>query len=444
MAINPFKDLRELVVYLEKRGLLRRVRTAVSPQYELSEVTERTGRLENGGPVLLFERVNGGVWPVLTNLLGSTGRLAWTLGLNNLSELDEGAMALLNPAGPLDLGERLARLGETSYLARYAPRLVRAGPCQEITLTTLPTLPLIKDRPDEAGAGWRSVLILTQPPRSNNTQAVGGDLVGIGDELFLRGLTLEPGESRAAAVAVGGDPALFFAAHAPLLPTLDPLTLAGSLARRRLDVVRAKTNEIEVPATAEIVLEGRASAYSSGLALFQPTLLTHRKDPLLLVGAPHEAAILVRASERLLLPILRQTLPEIEALRLPAGADFQGLALVSIHKTYPGQAQRVMHGLWGAQQLRFLRHILVVDADCDLSQPARLLDRVLSDLDPAHDLLTVKGPLSTGVVGSKLGLDATRKLPGEVGFVQPSTALTQDLTHVRQQIAQKWLEYGIE
>ena len=282
-------------------------------------------------------------------------------------------------------------------------------------------------------------------------------------QLFLNGLSLLPGEKQSVAISIGGDPALLFAATAPLLPDIDPLILACAISRRRVELVRCKTSEVEVPANAEIVLEGVAEgihapgefqlAGSDGnlnplanLSLFRPTMLTSRKNPLLVAALPQSAETSwhVRAAERLLLPLLKRILPEITDLAFPVEKAFYGLAIVSIRKTYPGQAQRVMYNLWGIERLRFLRHILVVDDSCDIRQATGLLPHIINQLDPTRDLLIVKGPLEGNRVGSKVGFDATHKLPQEGGVIQPTSALTKTGEDIEQLVAEKWLEYGIE
>ncbi|MDB5080101.1 MAG: hypothetical protein JWP00_2025 [Chloroflexi bacterium] len=474
-----YKDLRELLAYVEKRGQLRRIPVEVSPEYELAEVTSRAARLPDGGPVLLFQKVRGSRLPVLTNLLGSTQRLAWSFGLNNLAELEQVTQKLLRPPGPQDLGERLARLAETSHLARFAPRSLRSGPAQEVVrlgtgFDLVEGLPFFKSGTGESGASWRFLQLFNRPRPDGEVEIRSGTLVEQDGTLYLGGIELQPGERRQVSLVVGGDPSLLFAANAPFMPELDPLIMAGFLANRRLELVRCKTNDLEVPAVAELVLEGLAEADNerpdvrlgqingfyaapSGFVRFTPTALTSRKDPLLvtsLISAPpNEAGVLARGTERILLPILRQTAPEITDLLLPAAGAFYNLAIVSIKKTYPGQAQRVMYNLWGQPQLKYLKHLLVVDEDCPLQPPDRLIGQVLALLDPDADLLSIKGPLDFSDImpvqsgfGTKFGLDATRKLPGEV---RPEINLDRrnplrSPDAVQKLVTHKWLEYGIE
>ncbi len=475
---NSFKDWRDLLVYVEKRGQLRRVRVEVSPQYEIAEVTARAARLNGGGPALLFENVKGSRLPVLTNLSGTPQRLAWSFGLNSLDDLEGAMQNLLRPAGPQDLGERLARLAETSHFSRYAPRSVRSGPAQEIvrpgsTPELLAGLPFLTIGPDDTGPALRGHPVFTRPQPDGPMEVRAGSLLRHEGNLYLSGPALQPGERRQVSFVTGGDPALHFAVNAPFLPDLDPLVLAGALAYRRLELVRGKTNDLEVPATAEMVLEGfieqppaaevppaRLSHWNGfyaapdPLSLFTPTALTSRKDPLMITpvvtGPPNEASALVKGSERLLLPLLRQTAPEIAGLSLPAPAAFYNLAIVAIHKSYPGQAQRVMYNLWGQPAFKFLKNIVVVDADCPIQQPETLLAQVLALVDPGRDLLVVKGPLDSGDLsgsfGSKVGIDATRKQPGEMGenFDLPRQDEAARPEEIQRLVGRKWLEYGIE
>jgi 4-hydroxy-3-polyprenylbenzoate decarboxylase len=476
---GSFKDLRDLLAYFEKRGQLRRVRVEVSPDFELAEVTARAARLPGGGPALLFENVAHSNLPVLTNLFGSPQRLAWSFGLNRLAELEAVMEKLLRPTGPHDLGERLARLAETSHLARFAPRSLRSGPAQEVVRLgggpeLLEGLPFLTAGPSETFSAWRQHPVFNRPQPDGPVEVRAGSLVRQAEKLYLAGIKLQPGERRQVSLVVGGDPALLFAVNAPFLPELDPLLLAGALAGRRLELLRGKTNDLEVPAASELVLEGVIEAsgetptlrlgqwngYSAppeDLARFSLTALTSRKDPLLITPVvsvpPNEAGALVKGSERLLLPLLRQTAPEIADLCLPAAATFFNLAVVAIHKSYPGQAQRVMYSLWGQPRFKFLKHIVVVDADCPLEEPDRLIARILALLDPERDLLSVKGPLDFSDIaslqagsGAKVGLDATRKLPGEVlpGADPIRQQPTASPAEVQKLVNRKWLEYGIE
>jgi 4-hydroxy-3-polyprenylbenzoate decarboxylase len=239
---NNFKDFRQLLSYIEKRGLLRRVRTAVSPDFELAAVTSRAAKLSGGGPALLFENVTGSRFPVLTNLLGSAQRLAWALNVNRLDELSGEMGILLNPPDPSNLGEKLARLGETSYLTRYAPRLVRAGACQEVTEDgdLSQVLPFLQSFEGEGGRALRSVLIFTPDG------IFAGDLVTTPDGYVIGAKNLPP-KNTPVAIVIGSETTLQFAVRAPYLPQLDSLVLASSLARQRIEMVRCRTNELPAP-----------------------------------------------------------------------------------------------------------------------------------------------------------------------------------------------------
>lgn len=463
MAESGFRDLREFVGYVEKRGLLRRVKVAVSREFEIAEITSRAARLPGGGPALLFEKVKGSALPVITNLTGSAQRLAWSLSLNGLAELEQRMGSLLQPP-PLDFGERLARLGEISQTGRYAPRIVKSGPCQEVVrqdgaaLTLLPTL---KCWPEERGAAIRLLPVFSRGS-DGDLEISAGHLVVDKDQVYLSGVKVGPGERKAVALVVGGDPAVMFTARAPFLPGTDRLMIAGGLVRRRIELVRCKTVELEVPATAEMVIEGyveasgqlgelklgRADGYYGEIdemARFTFTALTHRQDPLFVmtVGGPlpNEEVTLVKGSERLLLPLLKVAAPEIVDICLPVEGAVYNLLVVAIRKRYAGQAQKVMYGLWGMEQLRLVKNIVVVDEDCPIHEPSQVAARVLGLADPANDWLVVKGPLEGAVaLGAKAGLDATRKLPGEGRPVAP----VQSQPEIRRLVDEKWLEYGIE
>jgi 4-hydroxy-3-polyprenylbenzoate decarboxylase len=465
VAETDFKDLRDFITYVEKRGLLRRVRVPVSREFEIAEITNRAAHLPGGGPVLLFENVTGATMPVLTNLTGSASRLAWSLSLNSLKELEQRMLSLLYPAQPLDFGERLARLGETSHLSRYTPKVVRSGPCQAVVkqdATALELLPALRAWPDEAGATIRGLLIFSRTGPDNSQNVTAGHLLLTDKDAFLSGLSVAPGERRPVALVIGGDPALLFAARAPFLPTVDRLVLAGGLVRRRLELVRCQTTDLEVPTTAELVLEGyleaptdpvilnlgQANGYYSPIAApahFTLTALTHRLNPLFITSVvgqpPHEETALLKGSERVLVPLLRLNTPEIVDICLPQEGTGYNLLLASIRKSYPGQAQKVMCSLWGMESLRLIKNIVIVDEDCDIHDPSAVATRVLSLTDPTRDWLVAQGPLEAAPgFGAKLGLDATRKLPGE----GPTSTPLQSQETIRRLVDEKWIEYGLE
>ena len=463
MAESGFRDLREFVGYVEKRGLLRRVKVAVSREFEIAEITSRAARLPGGGPALLFEKVKDTALPVLTNLTGSVQRLAWSLSLNSLAELEQRMVSLLQPP-PLDFGERLARLGEMSQAGRYPPKIVKSGPCQEVVRqdgAALKLLPTLKSWPEETGAAIRLLPVFSRG-NAGGLEVGAGHLVVDKDQVYLSGIKVAPGERKAVALVVGGDPAVMFAARAPFLPGTNRLALAGGLVRRRIELVRCKTVELEVPAAAEMVVEGylEASSHEAALKLgraggyygeagemarFTLAALTQRADPLFVmtVGGPlpNEEVTLVKGSERLLLPLLKLAAPEIMDICLPVEGAVYNLLVVAIRKSYAGQAQKVMYGLWGMEQLRLVKNIVVVDEDCEIHEPSQVAARVLGLTDPANDWLVVKGPLEgAAALGAKAGLDATRKLPGEGREVRP----VQSQPEIRRLVDEKWLEYGIE
>lgn len=460
MPISGFKDIRQFVAYVEKRGLLRRISVPVNCEFEIAQVTNRTAQMSGGGPALLFENVIGSTVPVLTNLLGSAQRLTWSLSLNSLKELDQHLSSLLQPTAPQDWSEKLFRLGETSYFTRYEPRVIKVGVCQEVVHTNadvLEKLPILTAWEVESGATLRNVSIFSRSAKSilpGNTQVSSGDLVLTSNEALLTNLTLAPNERRPLALVVGGDPGLLFAARAPFLPPLDPTILACGLTGQRVELVRCKTSDVYVPANAEIVIEGIAEPLATPVSVelvqsngylapieatarFVPTALTHRKNPLFInsvVGTPpHEELMLVKGSERLLLTMLKIGAPEIKNIAFALEGGLYNLLFVSINQTYAGQAQKIMYYLWGYDQLRYLKNIVVVDAECDVAQPAQVMEWVLNSCDFTQDMIMVKGPLSDPPsFGTKIGLDATRKKDNRIKI------------STRAQFNEKWLEYGIE
>lgn len=458
----PFNTLGEFLEELERRGDLRRIRSPVSRDLEIAELTQRVLRAD--GPALLFESVPGSAFPVVTNLLGSTRRIALALGTDGIESVAErvaGLTRLRPPAGVLgalrDLGGTLSTL-ET--LRSLAPKRVRTAPCQEVEepKVDLDRLPFLKCWPKDGGRTITFPIVITSDPETGEChtgvyrlQQYGPDRLGFHAQTHRVGANnlrkwAARGEPMPVAVAIGADPTTLFASLAPVPEGLSNFVFSGFLRNRPVELVTARSSSLEVPAQSEIVLEGTVDAREQAVEgpfgdhtgyysapepfpVLRVTRVTRRERPVYLGTVtgkpPTEDAVLGKAVERVFLPVIRLILPEIVDYNLPLEGLFINVAVVSIRKQYPGHARKVMHALWGLGQLMFLRYIVVVDFDVDVHDLREVLYRVGLQADPKRDLELVEGPVDQLSIsnpipnlGGKIGIDATRKGPGD-GFPRP-------------------------
>lgn len=479
-----YRDLSEFLAYLDKRGVLRHIEVAVSRDLEIATIAARTAQMTGGGPALLFENVSGYRMPVLVNGWSTPQRMAWVLGLTSLDQLTARYREMLS-ANPTASSDRLVQLGASSDLVRFAPRQVKTGLCQEVVVeaqnTNFEMLPILQ-HPDAPQRVLTDAQIFYRDPHTHKTRLALADLsvisknravltphpFGLTAPLFDTLADFAIGTRLPIACALGGDPTLLFAALAPLPPFLDELTLAGYLRRSRIETVSCKTSDLEVPAQAELVLEGfltRTPATKSpntrsgfqhnveAVWNFELTALTMRRQPIFtttVLGTPYTESGLLKAIERALLPFLQQVTPALVDVSLPPAGLLHNLAIVAIKKRYAGQAQQVMNALWGGDWLKTVKTLVVVDADCDIQNFDQVVWRVAASLNPKHDLLTLPGLLSNfdhtafGNFGSKLGIDATRKLPGESLGVGDDVGVVQLDTKTREMVDAKWPSYGID
>ena len=454
-----FRSLGEFLESLEGRGDLVRVRAPVKRDLEITEIVQRTIRAD--GPAILFENVEGASMPVAMNVLGSLRRVAHGLGATSVEEPAARIGKLLRarpPAGVIgaikDLGGTLEML---DTLRSLAPRRVRSGPSQEVEtdLVDLDSLPVLKCWPGDGGRTITFPIVITTDPETGNAhtgiyrlQQYGHDTLGWHAQLHRVGREnlrkwAARGEKMPCAVALGADPATLFAALAPVPEGVSNFVFAGFLRGDPIEMVRARTVDIDVPAHAEIILEGyvdpseqhvegpfgdHTGYYSEAepFPVFRVTHMTRRERPVYLSTVtgrpPTEDAILGKAVERVFLPIIQTLLPEVVDMELPLEGLFINIAIVSIRKQYPGHARKVMHALWGLGQIMFVRYIIVVDADVNVHDMREVLYRAGLQADPGRDIETVEGPVDQLSIsnpvpnfGTKMGLDATRKLP-EDGF----------------------------
>lgn len=453
-----FKDLREFVEELENRGLLRRIKEEVDCELEITEITDRVSKMEGAKNVaLLFENVKGYDMPVLMNAFGSYERMAIALGVEKLDDVaDEIRKILRIPYISLKNKMDLVSILPMAKKAINFPKYVKNAPCQEVVMDEpdLDKIPILKCWPEDGGPFVTLPLVFTKNP-ANGKRNVGmyrlqkydKKTTGMHWHIHKNGAdnfrdTKAAGAERIeAAVAIGTDPVVTYSATAPLPRDVDEMVFAGFLRHKSVEMVKCKTVDLEVPATAEIILEGYVDvnekrregpfgdhtgyySLADDYPVFHITCITHRKNPIYsatIVGKPPmEDCFLAKATERIFLPLLQQMQPEIIDVNMPLEGVFHDCIVVSIKKTYPMQARKVMHALWGMGQMMNVKMIIVVDAHVNVQDMKEVLWRVFNNIDAKHDLEIVEGPLDVldhsspmAKWGAKLGIDATKTWPEE-------------------------------
>jgi 4-hydroxy-3-polyprenylbenzoate decarboxylase len=473
-------DLREWIALLERERELVRVRVEVDARLEVTEIVERTVRA--GGPALLFEKVRGSEHPLLVNQFGTERRMCLALGVESLDEAGAKLAGVLEMQPPAGLAEKLRGLKQLKSIADSRPSTVRQGACQEIVLrgdeVDLGLLPVQTCWPGDAGPFITLPAVITRDPRTGGRnvgmyrmQVLGPRETAIHWQLHKDGRAdfREGGGRLEVAVALGLDPVTAYAASAPLPKHIDELMFSGFLRGGAVDVVKGVTVDLEVPAAAEIVLEGyveQGDLVDEGpfgdhtgyytpvepFPVFHVTALTMRRGaiyPSIVVGKPpQEDAWLGKATERIFLPAIRASVPELVDYDLPVAGAFHNCAIVSIRKTYPAQAQKVMHAVWGLGLLSLTKTVIVVDAHVDVHDYGAVAFYVGANVDPARDVVLSTGPADQldhatvrQFVSGKLGIDATAKGPGEDAREWP--AEIEMSAEVRELVDRRWAEYGL-
>jgi 4-hydroxy-3-polyprenylbenzoate decarboxylase len=479
-----YKNLTDFIETLEAQGELVRVGREVSPILEIAEIADRA--VKAGGPALLFENVSGSAMPVAINLFASRRRMLSALGISSYEAWEERLEFFLDPAPPEGLIEKLKAIPKLTELAAVFPKTVRSAPCQEVVETgdavDLARLPVLKCWPQDAAPFITLPLVITRDPVSGKTN-VGVYRMQIHDRRTTgmhwqkhkdgagqaRGYEKQ-GRRMEVAVAIGCDPATVFSGIAPLPPGLSEFLFAGFVRGEAVPLVEGKTVDLLVPAEAEIVLEGyvdpgekrqegpfgdHTGFYSleDDFPVFHVTAMTSRRRPVYLttiVGKPPmEDGFLGEAVERLFLPLVKKTIPEIVDMYLPVEGIFHNLMIVSIDKRFPGHARKTMHAIWGTGQMMFSKTIVVVDAGVELHNGPELLWRVLTAIDPERDIELVRGPVDEldfaarlPCYGSKIGIDATRKWKEE-GFDRRWPDEIVMSGDVKRRVDEIWQSLGI-
>jgi 4-hydroxy-3-polyprenylbenzoate decarboxylase len=479
----PYNSLAEFVQVLERAGELRRIAHPVKAELEITEIADRV--MKSAGPALLFENVAGKSMPVLINAFGSLKRMALALGVNDVEEIAADIAKLIQTKPPKSFKDKFHLLGELVKLAGIPPKIVKEGPCQEVIerAPDLNLLPVLTCWPGDAGPfitlpmvfskdpvkGTRNVGLYRMQVFDQRTTGMHWHLHKVGARHYQR--QKEAAGKLELAVCLGGDPAMIYAATAPLPDQIDEILFTGFLRKKGVALVKGVTVDIEVPANSDIVIEGYVDpaeplrregpfgdhtgfySLAEDYPVFHVTCITHRKQPIYpttIVGRPPmEDAYLGKATERLFLPLLRVTLPEIVDMNLPVHGVFHNLAIIAIKKEYPAHARKVMHALWGLGQMMFTKTLIIVDHDVNVHDLAEVTWIAGNHIDPKRDTVFVEGPVdvldhAAPVLGfgSKFGIDATRKWRGE-GFERewPEPIVMDERT--RRYIDSIWDKLGL-
>lgn len=477
-----YKDLREFIKVLEKQNELIRVKAEVDPVLEITEITDRV--VGNAGPALLFENVKGSDYPVLINIFGSRKRMELAFEVEQLDLIGERITDYLEHSWPKNLLDKLKILPMLKEIGDFFPEIVNKASCQEVVeeKVDLNKLPILKCWPGDGGRYLTLPLVFTRDPETGRQnagmyrmQVYDRETTGMHWHVHKDGASnyryySGQDERMEIAVAIGADPATIYASTAPLPRGIGEMIFAGFLRKEPVEMVPCKTVDLKVPANAEFILEGYVEpgelrkegpfgdhtgyySLADDYPVFHIETITRRGNPIYnatVVGKPPmEDCYLAKATERIFLPLLQIQLPEVVDMNLPLEGVFHNCALLSIKKSYPGQARKVMHALWGLGQMMYTKMIIIVDADVDVQDLSTVAWKVFNNIDPERDIITVKGPLDAldhsspvSRYGSKMGIDATKTWPEE-GHKREWPPEIEMSEEVKQMVDEKWSQYGI-
>ncbi len=486
-------SLSDFIAAIDSIGELVRITAPVKVELELCEIADRVMKQPGGGKALLFENAilsdgSRSPYPVAINLFGSMKRMALSLGVKELDEHGARITQLLDLKVPEGLLGKFALLPRLLEVAKFPPRMKGGTPaCQEVVWKgdeiDLRKLPIITCWPDDGGPYITLPMVISKNPKtgvrnvgmyrvqvlSKNTLAMHWQRHKVGAAHWRE--MAERGEKMQVAIAIGADPASIFSASAPLPPTVDEFIFAGFLRKSPVHLSKAVTCDLEVPADAEFVIEGyidpseplvtegpfgdHTGFYSEAdlYPLVHVTAITMRKNPVYattIVGRPPmEDYYLGHATERIFLPLLKLTIPEIVDYHMPAEGIFHNLVFVSIKKEYPGQAFKVMNAMWGQGLMSLAKVLIVVDSWVDVRNPQEAWWVALNNIDPERDARFTMGPVDVldhssraFTYGSKMGLDATKKLPEE-GFSRNWPPLIEMDAATKSKVDAMWATLGL-
>jgi len=479
-----YRDLREFIRALEEKGELKRIALEVDPILEITEFADRA--VKGGGPALLFEKPKGYGMPVLINAFASMRKMEIALEVGSVEEVAARIVEFLEMRMPEGLMGKLKMLPKLVEMGAYFPRMVSIGACQEVVRRdkfSLFDYPVLKCWPEDGGRFITLPLVFSKNPDTGKRNC-GMYRMQIFDErtagmhwqthkqgaehyrrLRSHGLTRMD-----VAVAIGADPATMYSSILPLPPDMDEMLIAGFLRQSPVEMVKCVTRDLEVPANAEIVLEGYVElgelrtegpfgdhtgfySLADEYPVFHVTCVTQRQEPIYattIVGPPPmEDYFMGKAIERIFLPLMRMQLPEVRDIAMPAEGVFHNLILVSMRKSYPGHARKVMHAIWGTGQAMFSKCIVVVDEEVDVQNVREVAWKALNNIDPERDIEFALGPVDSldhssrlPNFGSKMGIDATRKWPTE-GFTRPWPGLIEMSPEVKKRVDELWKSAGL-
>ena len=479
-----YSSLRDFVKKLENAGELKRIKTKVSPDLEVTEITDRVSKSE--GPALLFENVEGSEMPLLINAFGSYRRMAIALGVGTLDEVADELESMIKLSAPESLLDKVKVLGVLAKLTNFPPKTVKRGACQEVVLTddevSLAVLPIIKCWPFDADKYITLPQVFTHSLKTGQRNVGTYRLQRLDDQTLAMHWQIhhdgaahfreyhQAGEQMPVAVAIGGDPVMSYIGTAPLPTGIDELLFAGFLRKSNVPMVQCKTIDMSVPADADVVLEGyiepdetcvegpfgdHTGFYSLAdeYPVFHLTAITHRKSPIyqtIIVGKPPmEDCYMGKATERIFLPLIRTQLPEVVDMNLPLFGVFHNFCLISIDKRYPFHAKKIMHSIWGLGQLMFSKTVIVVDKHVDVQNVEEVFFYVGSNVDAKRDVTIVEGPVDVldhaapliGA-GSKMGIDATAKWRDE-GYQRDWPEEIEMSQETKDLVTNRWKSYGL-
>ncbi len=479
-----YDDLRDFIRALEKNKELKRIPFEVDPKLEITEFADRS--VKNGGPALLFEKPKGSKVPLLINGFASMKRMEIALQVGSVDDVAKRIAEYLEMRMPEGLINKLKMLPKLAEMGAFFPKIVSKGACQEVVKHdnfSLYDYPVLTCWPGDGGPYITLPMVFTKNPETGKRNC-GMYRMQVYDERTtgMHWQTHTPGAEHArrrfaegqtrmdVSVAIGSDPATMYSAILPLPPDLDEMMIAGFLRGSPVEMVKCQTNDLEVPANAEIVLEGYVElgehrtegpfgdhtgyySLADEYPVFHVTCITQRKEPIYattIVGPPPmEDFYMGKAIERIFLPLMRMQLPEVRDMCMPAEGIFHNIMLVSIRKSYPGHARKVMSAIWGLGQAMFTKCIVVVDEDVDVQNISEVAWRALNNIDPERDIQFTMGPIdsldhASRLVnyGSKMGVDATKKWPGE-GFTRDWPDVLRMTPEIKKKVDDLWKKAGL-
>jgi 4-hydroxy-3-polyprenylbenzoate decarboxylase len=482
-----YHDLRDFIAQLERRNLLIRIKAEVDPNLEITEILSRI--VAANGPAVIFENVKGSAIPIVSNLFGTIERVSIALDTtpDGLTDIGEFLASIKQPKPPNGFLEVMKKIPFYKHLYSMAPKTVRYGECQEVVLegddVDLSKFPILHCWPGDVAPLITWPLVITK--------GVDGEPFNVGvyrmqvldkNRTVMRWLAHRGGAQHyrewmklnkpmPVAVVIGADPGTILAAASPVPDGISEFHFAGLYRKKSLELVQCKTIDLKVPASSEIVLEGEIypgdfapeGPYGDHTGYYNPAepfpvfkvrCITHRKNPLYLTTVtgrpPREDAVIAAALNKIFVPLLKQTFPEVVDFILPMEAVSYRMAIVSIKKAYPGHAKRIMMGLWGfLKQFLYVKYIIVVDSDIDVNNWGDVIWAISTRADPSRDITIINDtPIDyldfaspKDSLGGKMGIDATNKIGAET--TREWGARLEMSNDVVDQVTKRWGEFGL-